>query len=232
MAPLHSVTIAAFLAVLALHCDGAAAESMPCQSFLPSHKPVGGSKTHTFLDGRQMNGETFNVGGYGYASGYPTGREFPGNCTFVSYDSPILESARVVEASGNKGIYSSYQGMFRLLHYSPDLYRITYLQSWTSAGAFACTKFLSSSDGPLKLSDTRGPELSVDDIDALPTTRMYQGRIDAWRESGLAFGATDGKVVFPELAFSYVGGWMKARGTLVDFVGFALQKGAEATAPF
>jgi hypothetical protein len=47
------------------------------------------------------------------------------------------------------------------------------------------------------------PELSVDDIDALPTTLTYQGRIDAWRESGLVFGIADGKVVYPELSFSH-----------------------------
>jgi hypothetical protein len=113
MASFHIVAIAAFLAVLALNYDDAAAESMPCESFLPGHKLVSGSKTHTFLDGRQMKGDAFQVGGCGYASDYPTGSEFSGNYTFASYDSPISQNACLVEASGDKGIYSSHQGAFR-----------------------------------------------------------------------------------------------------------------------
>jgi hypothetical protein len=115
MASFHSVVIAAFLTVLALNYDDAAGESMPCESFLPGHKLVSGSKTHTFLDGRQMKGDAFQVGGCGYASNYPTGSEFSGNYTFASYDSPISQSACLVETSGDKGIYSSYQGALRSL---------------------------------------------------------------------------------------------------------------------
>jgi hypothetical protein len=46
------------------------------------------------------------------------------------------------------------------------------------------------------------PKFSVDDIDALPTTAKYQGEVDTWRESALAFGVSKGKVAYPSLAFS------------------------------
>jgi hypothetical protein len=46
------------------------------------------------------------------------------------------------------------------------------------------------------------PKLSVDDIDALPTTVKYDREIDAWRESALVFGVSKGKPVYPSLAFS------------------------------
>jgi hypothetical protein len=46
------------------------------------------------------------------------------------------------------------------------------------------------------------PKLSVDDIDALPTTVKYGGEVDGWRESALVFGVAKGKVVYPSLALS------------------------------
>jgi hypothetical protein len=46
------------------------------------------------------------------------------------------------------------------------------------------------------------PELFVDDIDALETNNTYRGQLDAWRESSIVFGMSNGAVVHPVLSFT------------------------------